>query len=134
MIPAAIAKRPIPGGVMLTGVFCVVAGIYPAAPWPLPCGNLFCRCHIVGVFLPLLEAGSQIVNYHKEFSQSAGTCIFACAFVNPMFGWAAAMRLDNLGFTGDTQWSETLTWNGNLLVCSVFPGLAGQLPGIPGIF
>ncbi|NWH04153.1 DUF3360 family protein [Desulfobacter latus] len=140
MIPAAIAKRPIPGGAILTGIFCVVAGIL-GYPMDLAMWEPVLRVAlIVGVFLPLLEAGMQMVSNHKD-SQSAGTCIFACAFVNPVFGWAAAMLLDNLGLIGDTKRAKTLTWNEKLVipgamfvVCIVSLGLVGQLPGIPGIF
>jgi len=140
MIPAAIAKRPIPGGAVLTGIFCVVAGIL-GYPMDLAMWEPVLRVAlIVGVFLPLLEAGMQMVNNHKN-SQSAGTCIFACAFVNPVFGWSAAMLLDNLGLIGDTDRAKTLTWNEKLIipgvmfiVCVVSLGLVGQLPGIPGIF
>jgi putative Mn2+ efflux pump MntP len=95
---------------------------------------------IVGVFLPLLEAGMQMVQKHKD-SLSAGTCIFACAFVNPVFGWASAMLLDNLGLIGDSERAKTLTWKEKLIipgamfiVCVVSLALVGQLPGIPGIF
>ncbi|MDX9962858.1 DUF3360 family protein, partial [Desulfobacter postgatei] len=140
MIPAAIAKRPIPGGAMLTGIFCVVAGIL-GYPMDLAMWEPVLRVAlIVGVFLPLLEAGMQMVNHHRD-SQSAGTCIFACAFVNPVFGWATAMLLDNLGLIGDTERAKSLTWSEKLiipgamfLVCTISLGLVGQLPGIPGIF
>jgi len=140
MIPAAIAKRPIPGGAVLTGIFCVVAGIL-GYPMDLAMWEPVLRVAlIVGVFLPLLEAGMQMVSNHKD-SQSAGTCIFACAFVNPVFGWSAAMLLDNLGLIGDRDRAKTLTWGEKLIipgimfiVCVVSLGLVGQLPGIPGIF
>ena len=66
MIPAAIAKRPIPGGAILTGIFCVVAGIL-GYPMDLAMWEPVLRVAlIVGVFLPLLEAGMQMVSNHKD--------------------------------------------------------------------
>jgi hypothetical protein len=140
MIPAAIAKRPIPGGAVLTAIFCVLAGVL-GYPMDLAMWEPVLRVAlIVGVFLPLLEAGMQMVQKHKD-SLSAGTCIFACAFVNPVFGWASAMLLDNLGLIGDSERAKTLTWKEKLIipgamfiVCVVSLALVGQLPGIPGIF
>ncbi|MBL4725026.1 MAG: DUF3360 family protein [Lutibacter sp.] len=36
-------------------------------------------------------------------------CVFACAFVNPVFGWAFTMLLDNLGLTGDKERAKELS-------------------------
>jgi len=140
MIPAAIAKRPIPGGAILTAILCILAAVF-GYPMDLAMWEPVLRIAlIVGVFLPLLEAGMQMVRKHKD-SLSAGTCIFACAFVNPVFGWALTMLLDNLGLIGDRERAKELTLKERLiipgamfLVCVISLGLVGQLPGIPGIF
>ncbi|GAL68820.1 hypothetical protein JCM19301_1559 [Jejuia pallidilutea] len=140
MIPAAIAKRPIPGGAILTALLCVLAAVF-GYPMDLAMWEPVLRVAlIVGVFLPLLEAGMQMVKEHND-SLSAGTCIFACAFVNPVFGWALTMLLDNMGLIGDRKRAEKLSLKERLiipgvmfLVCAVSLALAGQLPGIPGIF
>ncbi|WP_248724085.1 DUF3360 family protein [Seonamhaeicola sp. ML3] len=140
MIPAAIAKRPIPGGAVLTALLCVLAAIF-GYPMDLAMWEPVLRVAlIVGVFLPLLEAGMQMVREHND-SLSAGTCIFACAFVNPVFGWALTMLLDNLGLIGDRERAKKLSLKEKLiipgimfLVCIISLALVGQLPGIPGIF
>lgn len=139
MIPAAIAKRPIPGGALLTALFCVLASVF-GYPMDLAMWQPVLRVAlIVGVFLPLLEAGMQMVKKQQD-SVSAGTCIFACAFVNPVFGWALTMLLDNLGLMGDKERAEGMSWKEKLVipgimfvVCVVSLALAGQLPGIPKI-
>lgn len=140
MIPAAIAKRPIPGGAVLTGIFCILAGVL-GYPMDLAMWEPVLRIAlIVGVFLPLLEAGMQMIQKQKD-SLSAGTCIFASAFVNPVFGWALTMLLDNLGLIGDRERAKDLSWKEKLIipgamfiVCVVSLALVGQLPGIKGIF
>lgn len=140
MIPAAIAKRPIPGGALLTALFCVLAAVF-GYPMDLAMWQPVLRVAlIVGVFLPLLEAGMQMVKKEKD-SLSAGTCIFACAFVNPVFGWALTMLLDNLGIIGDKERAKNLSWKEKLVipgimfvVCVVSLAVAGQLPGIKGMF
>ncbi len=140
MIPAAIAKRPIPGGAVLTAIFCVLASVF-GYPMDLAMWQPVLRIAlIVGVFLPLLEAGMQMIKKTSD-SLSAGTCIFACAFVNPVFGWALTMLLDNLGLIGDQERVKELSWKEKLvipgvmfIVCVVSLSLVGQLPGIPGIF
>ncbi|MGY5353888.1 DUF3360 family protein [Wenyingzhuangia sp. IMCC45467] len=139
MIPAAIAKRPIPGGALLTAIFCVLAAVF-GYPMDLAMWQPVLRVAlIVGVFLPLLEAGMQMVKKQKD-ATSAGTCIFACAFVNPVFGWALSMLLDNLGLIGDVERAKGMSWKEKLVipgvmfvVCVVSLALAGQLPGIPRI-
>lgn len=140
MIPAAIAKRPIPGGALLTAILCVLAAVF-GYPMDLAMWEPVLRVAlIVGVFLPLLEAGMQMVRKHKD-SLSAGTCIFACAFVNPVFGWAFTMLLDNLGLIGDRGRAKELAWKEKLIIpgvmfiiCIVSLALVGQLPGIKGMF
>ncbi len=140
MIPAAIAKRPIPGGAILTAILCILASVF-GYPMDLAMWEPVLRVAlIVGVFLPLLEAGMQMIQKHKD-SLSGGICVFACAFVNPVFGWALSMLLDNMGWIGDTERAEKLSLKERLiipgamfLVCVVSLALAGQLPGIPGVF
>jgi hypothetical protein len=140
MIPAAIAKRPIPGGAILTAILCVLAAVF-GYPMDLAMWEPVLRVAlIVGVFLPLLEAGMQMIRKQKD-SLSAGTCIFACAFVNPVFGWAVTMLLDNLGLIGDRERAKELSLKEKLIipgamfiVCIVSLALVGQLPGIPGLF
>lgn len=140
MIPAAIAKRPIPGGAILTAIFCILTAII-GYPMDLAMWEPVLRVAlIVGVFLPLLEAGMQMIRSQKD-SLSAGTCIFACTFVNPAFGWALSMLLDNLGFIGDRERAKKLSIKEKLIipgtmfiVCVVSLALAGQLPGIPSVF
>lgn len=139
MIPAAIAKRPIPGGAILTALLCILASVF-GYPMDLAMWEPVLRIAlIVGVFLPLLEAGMQMVKKQND-SLSAGTCIFACAFVNPVFGWALTMLLDNLGLIGDRERAKKLTLKERLiipgimfLICITALALVGQLPGIPGI-
>jgi len=139
MIPAAIAKRPIPGGAILTAILCVLAAVF-GYPMDLAMWEPVLRIAlIVGVFLPLLEAGMQMVKKEND-SLSAGTCIFACAFVNPVFGWALTMLLDNMGLIGDRERAKELSLKERLIIpgvmfiiCAVSLALAGQLPGIPGV-
>lgn len=140
MIPAAIAKRPIPGGAVLTALFCILAAVF-GYPMDLAMWEPVLRVAlIVGVFLPLLEVGMQMVRKHSD-SLSAGTCIFACAFVNPVFGWAFAMLLDNLGVIGDRERAKELSIKEKLIipgamfiVTVVSLAMAGQLPGISRMF
>ncbi|WP_340139038.1 DUF3360 family protein, partial [Vibrio vulnificus] len=73
MMPAAIAKRPIPGGALLTGILCIVAAVlgYPMdrAMWE-PVRRV---ALLVGVFLRRLEAGMQMVGSARN-SRRAGIC------------------------------------------------------------
>ncbi|SDJ13422.1 Protein of unknown function [Ferrimonas sediminum] len=139
MIPAAIAKRPIPGGALLTGVMCVLAAVL-GYPMDLAMWEPVLRVALlVGVFLPLLEAGMQMVRDNQS-AQSAGVCIFSCAFVNPVFGWALTMLLDNMGLIGDKKRSASLSFADRVvipliafIVCVGSLALVGQLPGIPAI-
>ncbi|EPS0981462.1 DUF3360 family protein [Vibrio vulnificus] len=139
MIPAAIAKRPIPGGALLTGILCIVAAVL-GYPMDLAMWEPVLRVALlVGVFLPLLEAGMQMVR-NAPNSQSAGICMFACALVNPVFGWAITMLLDNTGLIGNRERSETLNRTDRLgiplatvLVCVGALAAVGQLPGIPAL-
>jgi hypothetical protein len=139
MIPAAIAKRPIPGGAILTGILCVAAAVI-GYPMDLAMWEPVLRVALlVGVFLPLLEAGMQMVRNAKD-SQSAGICIFSSALVNPVFGWALTMLLDNMGLIGDKERAESLSFNDKLviplvavIICVGALAVVGQLPGIPAL-
>jgi hypothetical protein len=139
MIPAAIARRPIPAGGILLGILCIVVAVtgYPMdiAVWrPVMSVAL-----LVGVFLPLLEAGVQLVRKSTD-AQAAGICIFASAVVNPVFGWSLTMLLDNNGLIGEPERAGQLGFVDRLVI----PGLAfgistaamatvGMLPGIPAL-
>ncbi len=108
MIPAAIAKRPIPAGAILLGclvMFIAILGFpMDVAVWP-PVMRI---ALLVGVFLPLLEAGVQMVRETKD-SQSAGICIFASMVANPVLAWALTMLLDNNGLIGDKERASKLS-------------------------
>ncbi|MFQ3231703.1 DUF3360 family protein [Reinekea sp.] len=118
MIPAAIAKRPIPGGAILLGSLCIIIAIlgFPmdVAVWP-PVMRI---ALLVGVFLPLLEAGMQMIKSTKD-SQSAGICIFTAAVFNPVLAWALAMLLDNNGLIGDTERAKRLSKVDKLVIPSL---------------
>ncbi|ABV38254.1 conserved hypothetical protein [Shewanella sediminis HAW-EB3] len=139
MIPAAIAKRPIPGGALLTGLLCVLTAVL-GFPMDLAMWEPVLRVALlVGVFLPLLEAGMQMVKCSRN-SQSAGICMFACALVNPVFGWALTMVLDNLGLIGNKERADSLSRTDKLIIpvaaliiCVGSLALVGQLPGIPAL-
>jgi len=137
MIPAAIAKRPIPAGGILLGILCVLVAIlgYPMdiTVWR----PVMSIALLVGVFLPLLEAGMQMVKDTKD-SQSAGICIFASAVVNPVFGWAITLLLDNNGLIGNKDRPENLSLADRLIIpasafviCCTAMASVGMLPGIP---
>jgi hypothetical protein len=118
MIPAAIAKRPIPGGAILLGSLCIIIAVlgFPmdVAVWP-PVMRI---ALLVGVFLPLLEAGMQMIKSTKD-SQSAGICIFTAAVFNPVLAWALAMLLDNNGLIGDKERAMRLSFSDKIVI----PGL-----------
>ncbi|HSV87958.1 MAG TPA: DUF3360 family protein [Bacteroidales bacterium] len=138
MIPAGIAKRPIPGGAILTGVFCILAVVLG---WPMDLAvwaPALKVALIVGVFLPLLEAGMAMVKTTKD-AEGAGICIFSSILINPVFGWALAMLLDNLGIF-DTERARALSNVDRLVIplitlvaCTTFMALAGLIPGIPAV-
>ncbi|WP_028116638.1 DUF3360 family protein [Ferrimonas senticii] len=100
MIPAAIAKRPIPAGAIVLGSLVMLVAIlgFPmdAAVWP----PVMRVALLVGVSLPLLEAGVQMIRDEKD-AQAAGICVFAAAVTNPVLAWALTMLLDNNGLIGD---------------------------------
>ena len=139
IVPAAIAKRPIPAGAILTALFCIIAGLwgYPMdlAIWQ----PVLCIALIVGVFIPLLEAGMEMTRVGKT-TQSAAIVVFASTLVNPAFGWSLTMLLDNLGLIGCKERSSELTpmsrWIIPLIMFVVLTGvmaLVGLLPGIPAL-
>ena len=139
IVPAAIALRPIPAGAILTGLLCIVAAIwgYPMdlAIWP----PVLSVALIVGVFLPLLEAGMQMTREGKT-TQSAAIVIFSSALVNPVFGWSLTMLLDNFGLIGCKERGKELGHTGRwiipgitfLVLCAVMAGI-GMFPGIPAL-
>lgn len=139
IVPAAIAKRPIPAGAILTALFCVIASIwgYPMdlAIWE----PVMCVALIVGVFVPLLEAGMEMTREGKT-TQSAAIVVFASALVNPAFGWSLTVLLDNLGLIGSKERSASLTrmsrWIIPATMFVVLTGVmavVGMLPGIPAL-
>ena len=139
LIPAAIAKRPIPGAAILLGVMCTVFAVsgymIDLAVW-LPVMSV---ALLVGVFLPLLEAGLQIVKDTKD-AQAAGICIFASAVVNPVLGWSITMLLDNNGLIGDRERGARLGVvdrlvipGGAFVICTLSMAAVGMLPGIPAL-
>ncbi len=139
IIPAAIAKRPIPAGAILTGIMCILAVII-GYPMDLAAWDPVLRVAlIVGVFVPLLEVGMQIVKTTKQ-AQSAGICIMGSALVNPVFGWSLAMLLENAGFVGNIERGEKIPRAARILIpmatfiiCTVAMALVGLIPGIPAL-
>ncbi|MGF1754657.1 DUF3360 domain-containing protein [Vibrio makurazakiensis] len=115
MIPAAIAKRPIPAGAILLGSLCIIVAIlgFPmdVAVWP----PVMRVALLVGVFLPLLEAGMQMVKDTKD-SQAAGICIFASLVANPVLAWALTMFLDNNGLIGDKSRASRLSFIDKIVI------------------
>ncbi|USZ14820.1 DUF3360 domain-containing protein [Moraxella sp. FZLJ2107] len=139
IVPAAIAKRPIPAGAILTALFCIIASIwgYPMdlAIWQ----PVLSVALIVAVFVPLLEAGMEMTRKGKT-TQSAAIVVFASALVNPVFGWSLTMLLDNLGLIGDKARSVDLGLSGRVIIplvsfvvlCAVMAAV-GMFPGIPAL-
>jgi len=139
IVPAAIAKRPIPAGAVLTGLLCVIAAVwgYPMdlAIWP----PVLSVALIVGVYLPLLEAGMQMTREGKT-SQSAAIVIFSSALVNPVFGWSLTVLLDNIGIIGDKERGQKMSRTDRwiipsmvfIVLCTVMAGI-GMFPGIPAL-
>lgn len=139
IIPAAIAKRPIPGGAILTGVLSITVAI---AGFPMDIAvwrPVLSIALLVGVYLPLLEAGMEMVHETKD-TKAAGICIFSSAIVNPVFGWALTLFLDNNGMIADKERATQLS----IVDRMVIPGLAlsvstiamaivGMIPGIPAL-
>lgn len=139
IVPAAIAKRPIPAGAILTAIFCIIASLwgYPMdlAVWQ----PVLSTALIVAVFVPLLEAGMEMTRKGKT-TQSAAIVVFASALVNPVFGWSLTMMLDNLGLIGDKERSRELGLSGRVIIplvgfvilCAIMAAV-GMFPGIPAL-
>ncbi len=139
LIPASIARRPIPAGAILTGVMCVIVALlgYPMdlAMWQ----PVLSAALIAGVFLPTLEAGIHMLKTRHQ-GEAAAVCIFASAVVNPVFGWALAVVIENFGLLGDTDHLQKLSKAErfvipliNFAICAGTMALAGLIPGIPKI-
>ncbi|KJD33230.1 membrane protein [Tamlana sedimentorum] len=115
MIPAAIAKRPIPAGAILLGVMVLGVAILGSpmdvAVWP----PVRCIALLVGVFLPMIEAGVQMVK-RSACAQAAGICIFTAMVTNPVLAWALAMFLDNNGLIGDKERANALSVRDKLII------------------
>lgn len=139
IVPAAIAKRPIPAGAILTALFCIIASVwgYPMdlAVWQ----PVMSVALIVAVFVPLLEAGMEMTRKGKT-TQSAAIVVFSSALVNPVFGWSLTMMLDNLGLIGDKKRSAELGLSGRVIIplvgfiilCSIMAAV-GMFPGVPAL-
>ncbi len=140
IVPAAIARRPIPAGAVLTGVLCIIAALlgYPMdlAVWQ----PVLSVALLVGVYVPLLEAGMQMTREGKT-TQSAAIVIFSSALVNPVFGWSLTMLLDNLGLIGCKERGKDLGHTGRwiipgvvlLILCVIMAGI-GMFPGLPALW
>ncbi|WP_397447671.1 DUF3360 family protein [Polaribacter sp. R77954] len=115
LIPAAIAKRPIPAGAILLGIIVIAVAILGSpmdvAVWP----PVRCIALLVGVFLPMIEAGIQMVK-ESASAQAAGICIFMAMVTNPVIAWAFAMFLDNNGLIGDKLRPKTLSVLDRLII------------------
>jgi len=139
MIPAAIAKRPIPGGAILLGLMVMAIAIlgFPmdVAVWP----PVRAIALLVGVFLPMIEAGIQMVK-QSSCAQAAGIVIFTAMVTNPVLAWALAMFLDNNGLIGDKGRGKNLSKTDRLIIplsiliiCVVAVLSVGMLKGTYGI-
>jgi hypothetical protein len=139
IIPAAIAKRPIPAGAILTGVMCIVVVVlgYPMdlADW----APVLRVALVIGVFVPLLEVGMQLVTNIKQ-AQIGGICIISSVLVNPVLGWSLAMLLENAGFVGDNERVEGMPRKTRLgipivvfIICMGMMIAVGLVPGIPSL-
>lgn len=139
IIPAGLAKRPIPAGAVLTGVGCIIAALlgFPMdlLTWP-PVLHI---ALIIGVFLPLLKAGLKMIK-NVDHVQKATLCIFGSAFINPVFGWALTMLLDNAGLLGTTERIKSMSNTDRyviplitFLVCAGVMAIVGKIPGVLGM-
>ena len=98
-----------------------------------------CVALIVGVFIPLLEAGMEMTREGKT-TQSAAIVVFASALVNPAFGWSITLVLDNLGLIGSKERSASLTKMSRwiipvvtFVILTTVMAIVGMLPGIPAL-
>jgi len=139
LIPAAIAKRPIPAGAILLGLIVIAVAIIGSpmdiAVWP----PVRCIALLVGVFLPMIEAGVQMIK-ESASAQAAGICIFAAMVTNPVIAWALAMFLDNNGLIGDSDRPKNLSLTDRLIIpltiliiCIAAVLSVGMFKGVYGI-
>ena len=139
IIPAAIAKRPIPAGAILTGIMCILAAVL-GYPMDLAAWTPVLRIAlIIGVFLPLLEVGMQLITNIKQ-AQVGGVCIISSALINPVLGWALAILLENAGYIGDNDRVTDMPKKTRLgiplvafVICVVSMAIVGLIPGIPAL-
>lgn len=139
LIPAAIAKRPIPAGAILLGLMVMAVAILGSpmdvAVWP----PVRCIALLVGVFLPMIEAGIQMIK-KSSCAQAAGVCVFMAMVTNPVLAWALAMFLDNNGLIGDKDRAKKLSVIDRLvipltilIICVAAVLVVGMLRGSYGI-
>ncbi|MDO9153797.1 MAG: DUF3360 family protein [Paludibacter sp.] len=136
IIPAGIAKRPIPAGAILGGLAWIIVAII-GLPMDVALWAPVLRVAlIVGVFLPLIEAGLQMVKNSKN-AQSATLCVMGAIFINPVFGWSLAMVADNSGLLGDIERAKKLKLKYRIVLpvlTFIFTTIAmasiGLIPGI----
>ena len=139
IIPAGIAKRPIPAGTILLGIFGIIASISGYAIDLLGWPAMFRVALLVGVFFPLIEAGMQMIRETKH-AQAAALCIFGSIVVNPVFGWIFTVLLDNNGLLGDVKRARSLPIADRLIIplaafilCTGAMAFVGLIPGIPAM-
>jgi hypothetical protein len=115
LIPAAEAKRPIPGGAIILGVFVITVAVlgYPmdVVSWP----PVMRVSLLVGVFIPLLEAGINLVETEND-AQAAAICLLASVTVDPVIAWALTMMLDNNGLAGNIARAEELSFLDRIVI------------------
>ncbi len=139
IIPAGIAKRPIPAATILMGIFGIIAVlsgyVLDVLSWP----PVFRIALLVGVFFPLIEAGMTMIKETKH-AQTASLCIFGSIVVNPVFGWSLTMLLDNTGLLGDSKRAKSLSLANRLIIplvtfilSTIAMLLVGLIPGVPSI-
>jgi len=138
LIPAGIAKRPIPAGALLTGLGCILAAVLGFPMDIAIFAPVLIVALIIGVFVPLIEAGMAMIQTKKD-AEGAGIVIFGSVVINPVFGWAFAMLLDNIGLL-DRERAKSLSLADRvvipavtLVVCTTLLAIAGKIPGIPAL-
>mgnify|MGYP000589673005 CR=1 FL=1 len=125
--------RRIPSAIVM--LIAIIGYPMDAAVWP-PVMRI---ALLVGVSLPLLEAGMQMIKDSKD-SQSAGICVFAAMVTNPVLAWALTMLLDNNGLIGDKERPKKLSSLDRiviptvvLIICAAAMLAVGMLEGKYGI-
>lgn len=138
LIPAAIAKRPIAPGAILAGIGCIIIALVGYPMDVLKWEPVLRVALIVGVFLPLIEAGFEAIQTRID-AEGAGLSVIASLIVNPVFGWALAMFADNLGLISRERAKQLSVMDRviiptfTLIVIVVVLSLVGLMPGIPSI-